>query len=360
MRAAASHERTDDRPRVHARIAWVEELHRHCTDHGGARVRQVLIDPALALEEQYDVLVVSHRWPALTHGLVDDLHARGRMVLGVYDRDEPVGRDLLEAARRGRDGRVRRRAARHRRRTADALRRRSRTTARGAAPDEPSTRLARGAAHRRVGAGGCGRDRDRDRARARRRARRGARRRRRRRAGGRGRGSACPSSRTSAPRSTRSSTATDDRRRARRRRCRERASRVRRRAAECGGVARSCGRPSCCASSSASRPRPRYGTTAASLVVDVDGALEDLPVSMARPRHAVDACARSPRATSIVAVGCARPRRRRRGCSPGSPLLVALAPRAAVARRREPGAEGRVQARRGHRRDRAARSPSRR
>src|SRR5262249_18810395 len=76
---------------------WVEELHRHCTDHGGARVRQVLIDPALALEEQYDVLVVSHRWGALTHGLVDDLHARCRKVLGVYERGEPVGHDWLVA-----------------------------------------------------------------------------------------------------------------------------------------------------------------------------------------------------------------------------------------------------------------------
>jgi hypothetical protein len=77
---------------------WVEELHRHCTDHGGARVRQVLIDPALVLEEQYDVLVVSHRWSALTRGLVDDVHARGRAVLGVFDRDEPAGHDLLVAA----------------------------------------------------------------------------------------------------------------------------------------------------------------------------------------------------------------------------------------------------------------------
>ncbi len=76
---------------------WVEEVHRHCTDHGGARVRQVLIDPALALEEQYDVLVVSHRWSALTPGFVDDVHQRGRVVLGVYDREEPAGRQLLQS-----------------------------------------------------------------------------------------------------------------------------------------------------------------------------------------------------------------------------------------------------------------------
>jgi MinD-like ATPase involved in chromosome partitioning or flagellar assembly len=60
-------------------------------------VRQVIVDPALAVEEQYDTLVVGHRWPSLTHGLVEDLHARGRRVLGVYDRDEPAGQDLLVA-----------------------------------------------------------------------------------------------------------------------------------------------------------------------------------------------------------------------------------------------------------------------
>ncbi len=78
--------------------AWVEELHRFVTDHGGARVRHVVVDPALALDEEYQTLVVSWRWPALTRGLVDELHARGRTVLGVFDRDEPVGRELLRAA----------------------------------------------------------------------------------------------------------------------------------------------------------------------------------------------------------------------------------------------------------------------
>lgn len=76
---------------------WVEEVHRFFVDHGGARVRQVLVDPALALEESYDILVVSHRWPSLTRGLVADLHDRHRRVLGVYERDEPAGREMLEA-----------------------------------------------------------------------------------------------------------------------------------------------------------------------------------------------------------------------------------------------------------------------
>ena len=77
--------------------AWVERFHRHCTDHGGARVRQVVMDPALALEEMYSTLVVSHRWPALSAGLVDELHRRGRMVLGVFDPDEPAAHEHLRS-----------------------------------------------------------------------------------------------------------------------------------------------------------------------------------------------------------------------------------------------------------------------
>jgi MinD-like ATPase involved in chromosome partitioning or flagellar assembly len=84
--------------------AWVEQLHRHCSDHGGARVRQLLVDPDLALDEEYSTLVTGHRWPALTPALVDDLHHRGRSVLGVWDRAEPESRVLLAAA--GVDGLV--------------------------------------------------------------------------------------------------------------------------------------------------------------------------------------------------------------------------------------------------------------
>lgn len=74
---------------------WVEALHRYVTDHGGARVRQMVVDPAVLLDEAYDVLVVSHRWPALTRPLVEALHARGRRILGVVDPGEPGGRGFL-------------------------------------------------------------------------------------------------------------------------------------------------------------------------------------------------------------------------------------------------------------------------
>jgi methylmalonyl-CoA mutase cobalamin-binding subunit len=75
--------------------AWVEELHRHVSHHGGARVRQIVVEPSVALDEDYDVLVVSDRWPALTHGLVRAVHERGRGVLGVFDPEEPAGKDHL-------------------------------------------------------------------------------------------------------------------------------------------------------------------------------------------------------------------------------------------------------------------------
>jgi MinD superfamily P-loop ATPase len=76
---------------------WVEELHRHLTDHGGARVRTLLVEADGALEESYDVLVAGHRWPALTRALVADVRAGGRAVLGVHDREELASRDHLIA-----------------------------------------------------------------------------------------------------------------------------------------------------------------------------------------------------------------------------------------------------------------------
>ena len=49
----------------------------------------------------FDVLVVSWRWPALTPGLVAELHGLGRAVLGVADRDERgAGRRAAQLRRR--------------------------------------------------------------------------------------------------------------------------------------------------------------------------------------------------------------------------------------------------------------------
>jgi MinD-like ATPase involved in chromosome partitioning or flagellar assembly len=78
---------------------WVEDLHRYCVDHGGARIRCIVMEPDVALEEDYGVLVVSHRWPGLTAGFVDAVHARGRRVLGVVDPAEPAAIRHLELVR---------------------------------------------------------------------------------------------------------------------------------------------------------------------------------------------------------------------------------------------------------------------
>jgi MinD-like ATPase involved in chromosome partitioning or flagellar assembly len=75
----------------------VERLHRHLSDHGGARVRSLVVDAAVALEESYDVLVASHRSPLLTRAFVADVHTRGRRVLGVHDLAEPASRGHLLA-----------------------------------------------------------------------------------------------------------------------------------------------------------------------------------------------------------------------------------------------------------------------
>jgi MinD-like ATPase involved in chromosome partitioning or flagellar assembly len=76
---------------------WVEVLHRHLTDHGGARVRSLVVEPEGAVDESYDVLLAGHRWSALTRALVADVRARGRAVIGVCDPDEPAGRHYLHS-----------------------------------------------------------------------------------------------------------------------------------------------------------------------------------------------------------------------------------------------------------------------
>lgn len=76
---------------------WAGRLHRHTSDHGGARVRATVLHPHEALTERYDVLVVDDTTSYLTARLVTDLHQRDRRVLGVYDEDDPAGKGELLA-----------------------------------------------------------------------------------------------------------------------------------------------------------------------------------------------------------------------------------------------------------------------
>ncbi len=74
---------------------WAEQLHRFVVDHGGALVRARVLDAREALEDSYTVLVAEDLTSFLTPRLVDELHRRDRRVLGVYDPDEPWGRERL-------------------------------------------------------------------------------------------------------------------------------------------------------------------------------------------------------------------------------------------------------------------------
>lgn len=74
---------------------WPDRLHRFLADHGGARVRVHLLHPDEATEEHYDVLVVDDICSFLTPRFVAQVYARGRRVVGVYERSRPEGKDRL-------------------------------------------------------------------------------------------------------------------------------------------------------------------------------------------------------------------------------------------------------------------------
>ncbi|HEX2154831.1 MAG TPA: hypothetical protein VHL52_12745 [Acidimicrobiia bacterium] len=74
---------------------WVDSLHRFLADHGGARVRTVLMGAEDALSESYDALIIDDVCSFLTPRLVEQVRRRGRLVVGVFD-----SRDGADAKRR--------------------------------------------------------------------------------------------------------------------------------------------------------------------------------------------------------------------------------------------------------------------
>ena len=144
---------------------WVEELHRHLTDHGGARVRTLLVEPEGALEEAYDVLVAGHRWPRSdTRARRRRARARARGRRGARSRRGRESRTPGRARGR-RAGRVRRRSRRVRPRDRER-RRPARGRSRRRGVRSPSRPRAGRLVDRRRSAGRRA-DRDRDRAGAR-------------------------------------------------------------------------------------------------------------------------------------------------------------------------------------------------
>lgn len=74
---------------------WADSLHRFLADHGGARVRAVVMRPDDVVAESYDVLLIDDVCSFLTPRLVEQVRLHGRLVVGVFD-----GRDGADAKRR--------------------------------------------------------------------------------------------------------------------------------------------------------------------------------------------------------------------------------------------------------------------
>lgn len=83
---------------VYSPREWAERLSRFVADHGGLRIRAKVLDPAEALEQRYDVLVVDDFTHFLSRRFVDGVRRAGRRVLGVYDPAEPGGTEDLGVA----------------------------------------------------------------------------------------------------------------------------------------------------------------------------------------------------------------------------------------------------------------------
>lgn len=74
---------------------WVDGLHHFLTDHGGARVRTVVMSPEDVASQTFDVLVIDDVCSFLTPRLVEQVRRRGSLVVGVFD-----SRDGTDAKRR--------------------------------------------------------------------------------------------------------------------------------------------------------------------------------------------------------------------------------------------------------------------
>ncbi len=73
---------------VRSTRSWARTLHRYVVDHGGAIVRTRPLEERQALEDEYDILIVDDVSSFLSAHIVEELHRRGRRVLGVYDPTE--------------------------------------------------------------------------------------------------------------------------------------------------------------------------------------------------------------------------------------------------------------------------------
>lgn len=73
---------------------WVEELHRYCTNTGTLRIKSLVYDSSVLQTETYDACIISDTHPALSAGLVKQLHNSSKRIFGVCD-DSSNGRNFL-------------------------------------------------------------------------------------------------------------------------------------------------------------------------------------------------------------------------------------------------------------------------
>lgn len=67
---------------------WADTLHRFLADHGGARVRTVVMGAEQVVNEVYDVLLIDDVCSFLTPRLVEQARRHGRLVIGVFEAQD--------------------------------------------------------------------------------------------------------------------------------------------------------------------------------------------------------------------------------------------------------------------------------
>lgn len=78
---------------------WARTLHRYVVDHGGAIVRTRPLEERQALEDEYEILVVDDISSFLNNHIIEELHRRGRRILGVFDAHDGSGSEDSGRAR---------------------------------------------------------------------------------------------------------------------------------------------------------------------------------------------------------------------------------------------------------------------
>ena len=73
---------------VYSPHLWVEKFHRHCTNTGQLKIRSFIYDSTVLFSDEYDVVIVSDSWPALSRALVEKIQKRNAKVIGLCEAND--------------------------------------------------------------------------------------------------------------------------------------------------------------------------------------------------------------------------------------------------------------------------------